>query len=92
MTELKAKLHKPFEIALGSQAMSGYEWRPQFDRSALKFLGRRRTGNLRQFGASGKEVFRFEALQSGDYEVSFELIRPFENSSVETRNFALHIE
>jgi predicted secreted protein len=92
MTELTAKLHRPFEITLGSQALSGYEWKPVFNHLALKFLGKRREANMRRMGAAGGEIFRFEALRSGDHDISFELIRPFESTSVERRDFSLHVD
>jgi predicted secreted protein len=92
MVEVKAKVHRPFEITLGSHLTSGYEWRPVFNQTVLKLLEKRRSSNMHKFGASGKEVFRFEPLRSGDYDILFELVRPFENTSVECREFSLHVD
>jgi predicted secreted protein len=90
--DVKAKLHKPFEIELRTHLTMGYEWRPMFNASVLKFLGKRRPASAKRFGASGREIFRFEPLKSGDHDLYFELVRPFEDESVERRNYALHIE
>jgi predicted secreted protein len=84
--------HRTFEIEAASNTVSGYEWRPVFNMSALKLLGKHRSSNLRRFGASGKEIFRFEALRPGEYDILFELVRPFENKSVERREFSLHVD
>jgi predicted secreted protein len=92
MDELNAKLNQPFEITLASKALAGYEWKPVFNTFALKLLGTRRTRGKRSFGASGQEIFRFEAVRPGDYDISFELKRPFEKGPVERRNFSLHVQ
>jgi predicted secreted protein len=92
MTNMRAKLHEPFEIELKSEGLSGYEWRPVFKSADLKLLGKRREANLHSFGSPGKEVFRFEPLRSGDYGISFELVRPFENKSIDQRQFSLHVD
>ncbi len=91
MDELNAKLNQPFEIALASKALSGYEWKPVFNTVGLKLLGMRHVRGKQTFGASGKEVFKFKAVKPGNYDICFELKRPFENSAVERKNFALHV-
>lgn len=91
MNDLSAKLHKTFAIDLESKGLSGYEWQPVFHTDALKLIGRRRKVNMKSFGASGTEIFKFEPLRTGDYTVTFELVRPFEKKSIDQKAFSVHI-
>jgi predicted secreted protein len=89
---LNARLHKPFEIVLRSKAVSGYEWRPSFNSTALRLVARRYSRpKANAFGASGQEVFKFEPLKPGNHDITFVLVRPLEDKTADTRAFALHV-
>ena len=89
---LSARLNKPFEIVLLSKALSGYEWKPQYNSSALKLINRRyRRPKTKSFGAAAQVIFKFRPLRSGNYGITFELVRPFEEKAAERKAFALHV-
>jgi len=94
MTEIDAKINKPFEISLRSGALSGYEWRPEFDQSALNLISKRhRNPTTKAFGAAGQEVFKFRAGQEGDHEISFKLVRPTDSmGAAEQKIYTLHVK
>lgn len=89
---IDARLDKPLEIALPSASASGYEWSLRKDVAALKLLGRRRVANRSAFGAAGRQVFEFEPSERGDFEVTFDLRRPWEDEAVETREFEISVK
>jgi predicted secreted protein len=89
---MNVKLDAPFEIELKSPGTSGFEWKPDFNPTALKLLERRLVPNLKKMGASGKVIFRFRPLSPGDHEIHFALMRPWEDEVAEHREVILHVD
>ena len=89
---MAAKIDRPFEIELGFSGTSGYEWKPTFDSAHLSLIERRRKPNLKSMGGRAKEVFRFRPLSSGDTEINFDLARPWEDTPVDRKQVAIHVE
>ncbi len=88
---LDARADAPFEIKLRSPMTAGYEWKPDFDRTALSLLSRRRVANMKRMGASAVEIFRFRPCSQGEYKIRFVLSRPWEEKPIERTNYAVRV-
>ena len=91
-SSMNVKLDAPFEIELKSPGTSGFEWKLDFNHTAFTFLDKRQVPNFKKMGASGKVIFRFRPLSSGDHAIHFALMRPWEDEVAEHREVILHVD
>ena len=82
-------------IALESNPTTGYSWQVSFNTTALELI--EQTYELGEYakegivGAGGTELFRFKALKSGDFQITFDYQRPWEDESVDQRIFTVEV-
>lgn len=92
MKNVSTQVGKIFEIKLDSRMSAGYNWIEKFDKNFLKLIGKRTeasdSGNL---GASGKQIFKFQALSKGKTDINFILKRPWEEKVSEEKKIKVKI-
>jgi predicted secreted protein len=74
-----------FNVTLDSNPTTGYKWQaPKIaDESIAKFVnGKYVPPKTNLLGASGQEVFTFQAVKVGKTTITLEYARPFENSPI----------
>lgn len=71
---------KNFSILISSNPSTGYSWEAKFDESYLKLAKSTYTPNpdSKKLGASGTQSFEFTALKTGETEITFNYLRPWE--------------
>jgi predicted secreted protein len=72
---IEVSVGQVFAIALAGNPTTGYTWQSEIDDRYLELLGLEFEPGGEAIGAGGCEVFRFEALQSGETEIAFEYRR-----------------
>ena len=74
------KVGETFDIRVPSNPTTGHQWKVLFDNARLNLVESEyiEAEDKELVGASGEEVFSFEALKRGDTKVSLEYIRAFE--------------
>lgn len=83
-------------IALESNPTTGYSWQASFDSAALELV--EQTYELGDYanegavGAGGTELFRFKALESGTFQITFDYERPWEDESIDQKTFTVEIK
>jgi len=80
---------QPFEIELGASATAGYQWELHAPPPGVRVLARTFSSPA-TVGGRGTYVFRLQADQPGQYELSFRLKRQWEGASVDEQT--LHIQ
>ncbi len=82
---INTSLNQEFQIALGSNASTGYSWQPAFDSSILSLVKREYkdgdNANGKIVGAPGTEYFTFKTLKTGDTKITFTYKRPWEQAT-----------
>ena len=87
--------NQEFIIALDSNPTTGYSWQVSFDTTALELI--EQTYELGEYakegivGAGGTELFRFKALKSGDFQITFDYQRPWEDESIDQMIFTVEV-
>ncbi len=82
-------------IALESNITTGYSWQASFDSTALELV--EQTYELGEYakegmlGAGGTELYRFKALKSGTFQITFEYQRPWEDESIDQKTFTIDV-
>ncbi len=91
--EIKAVLRKPFRIVLTAAIGStGYSWSAEFDKASLKLEESwYEKPDSKLLGASGKQVFMFVPLKTGNTTIKMRLARPWESSSVEAKVYQIFV-
>lgn len=90
---LRTTVNQPFEVSLRSPGAAGYEWRPKFDGEKLRLITKRRQApGKKSFGAAASDIFRFEPLERGAFEVVFDLSRPWEPGPVAQRGYTIEVK
>jgi predicted secreted protein len=91
--EIKAVLGKPFRIVLKAAIGStGYSWSAEFDKAFLKLEeSYYEKPDSKLLGASGKQVFIFVPLKTGNTTIRMLLARPWESSSVDAKVYQISI-
>ncbi len=91
---IKTKKGDAFSIYLESNPTTGYSWQSQFDSSYVQLIDSSYTPSQPNLiGGGGKEAFEFLALQSGETEITFSYMRPWESQPpLETRVFKIIIK
>ncbi len=91
---IKTKKGDTFSISLESNPTTGYSWQPQFDSNYVQLVNSDYTPSQPHLiGGGGKETFEFLALQSGQTEITFSYMRPWESKPpLETRVFKIIIK
>ena len=79
---------QPFEIELAAVATAGYQWELPGPPPGVRVLARTFSSPA-AVGGSGTYVFRLQADQPGQYELSFRLKRKWETSSVEAQTIQI---
>jgi len=90
---LSAAIGEDFLITLDANITTGYTWQANFNEHYLilrskDFVNDR---NGPKLGASGKEIFTFTPIQSGETAVTMEYSRPFESKPVDVKKFDYRI-
>lgn len=80
-----------FQIALGSNPTTGYQWRLESYTNLYSFIDKKFTSESDLMGAGGVETFRFSALNSGETEIVFTYHRPWEEKEIEEKVFKIKI-
>jgi predicted secreted protein len=91
LDRIKVKMNTPVKITLKSRSTAGYDWRPEFNASAIKLVKKNRIVSSRALGASPKTVFNFQPLSKGEHEIIFILERPWEKKPIEEKQFILQV-
>src|SRR4030042_1650548 len=86
---------KNFSVVLDSNQTTGYQWEAKFDESFIKLVGSNymqnpQTENI--VGSGGTQNFEFSALKSGETEMTFYYVRPWEKDNpAETKTYKVII-
>jgi predicted secreted protein len=77
-----------FTISLQSIATAGYLWQVESLPNGVELLGAENENPAGETkpGDPTTRVFRFRARKAGEYEVTFELARPWENKAIATKS------
>jgi len=69
-----------FSIALDSNPTTGYSWEVNFDSNYIQLDDRNFVSEASEgmVGVGGEEIFNFTALESGEIEITFSYLRPWE--------------
>ena len=83
-----------FSVRLDSNATTGYTWRlaKPLDPKIIHLLAsdyEAHTGTL--MGAGGFEIWTFDAVGSGQTEISFEYIRPWEDNPIPAKSKLIRV-
>ena len=83
-----------FSVSLESNPTTGYSWQVDFDSNYVQLTDTRYvTSNPVLVGSSGNETFEFLAVNSGQTEIKFSYMRPWESKPpLDTRVFKIIIE
>lgn len=92
-----AKAGKEFKITLRSNITTGFQWQltKAVDREYIVVTGLRYiTRKTRRPGAGGKEEWTFRAVKPGKTVISFQYVRPWEESvpPADKKRFVVRIE
>ena len=86
---------KNFSVVLDSNPTTGYQWEAKFDESFIKlvssnYMQNPQTENM--VGSGGTQNFEFSALKSGETEMTFYYVRPWEKDNpAETKTYKVII-
>ena len=82
-----------FTISLGSIATAGYVWKIESLPNAVQLLGKEseKPAGEQKPGDSTRQIFRFRARETGNYEIRFVLGRPWENTAIEVKTVTLKV-
>lgn len=85
-----------FSISLESNPTTGYSWEVDFDSTAIELIDNKYTSDSQEevVGAGGTETFEFLALQSGETQITFSYLRPWEKDKepIETKVYNISIK
>lgn len=92
--KVETKKDEEFEITLAANATTGYEWQLEFDEKLIELLDRNyKVSDENKIGAGGLETFKFKALDSGETEIIFSYMRPWESKpAIEKKVYKVTIE
>lgn len=81
---IKTKKGDHFSLVLEANPTTGYQWELDFDSSFIQLVERNYAPPSQSLvGAGGEETFNFLALKSGETEIIFSYLRPWEKEEVE---------
>ena len=91
---IKVKNGDTFSVVLPSNPTTGYSWQVDFDFNYVQLTDSGYvTSNPVLVGSSGNETFEFLAVKSGQTEITFSYLRPWESKPpLDTRVFKIIIE
>ena len=77
--ELETKKDDNFSVILEANPTTGYQWAIDFEADYLQLVDREYTpASSELIGGGGDEIFNFLALKSGQTEITFSYLRPWE--------------
>ena len=90
---IKVKNGDTFSVVLHSNPTTGYSWQVDFDSNYVRLTDSGYvTSNPILIGSSGNETFEFLAVKSGQTEITFSYMRPWESKPpLDTRVFKIVI-
>jgi predicted secreted protein len=81
-----------FTITLESNPTSGFKWLPSFDGSIISLLScNSQSSTATRVGGSGKDIFTFKAVNSGETVLKMVYKRSWEQQSVAEQNFFIDV-
>ena len=84
---LTARTGEPFAVRLSATSSAGYLWEIRRRPAEVDLLGSEvepvAAGS--QPGQGGAQVFRFRAARAGEFEIEFQLKRPWEESAIQSQ-------
>ena len=85
---IHVKVGQEFSIRLKSFAAAGYLWKIQSLPDVIQLLGTKNEKPQDEMkpGDPNTQVFRLQAMETGEYTIVFVLSRPWESQARETRN------
>ena len=87
-----SRVGEPFTIRLQSNPTTGFEWQAIFDPAAVALVDRKFDPGAGGIGGGGEEVLTFRPLRAGRATITFDLRRPWEKGSRESRAIDLVVE
>jgi len=94
---IRIGVNQEFVIALGSNPTTGYSWQASYDENVLELVGGQSTykpGEQAEdvVGAGGVEYFRFQAIKTGETQITLVYKRSWEEEIAEQKAFIIDIE
>ncbi len=83
-----------FVIGLKGNPTTGYTWVPKYSLGSFEVVERWYIQDPEcggRLGCGGTEYFKFKALRSGFYSITFQYMRPWEGKSIDTKSFNIRI-
>jgi inhibitor of cysteine peptidase len=91
---IEVKVDGEFIIALDSNPTTGYSWEATYDETQLELISddyeADETDGLIT-GAGGTEYFRFKALKAGEFEITLDYQRSWEDEPSERMVFSVEV-
>ena len=90
--EISVSANEEFEVALPETRTAGYRWviakngEPQ-----LRLLDETTAPNTAAVGGTGRHLWRFRAVSTGETELSFQYLRPWDKQAEPARAFQLKV-
>lgn len=77
---IHTKVNENFFVVLETNPTTGYQWDVNFSENYIKLVNRDYTSAAPTgiLGAGGQETFTFQAIKSGETEIVFSYLRPWE--------------
>jgi len=90
---IDTEVEEYFSIELEANATTGYQWQVDFDKDFVELTDQDYQVDSELIGAGGTEAFEFQALQTGETEITFVYSRPWESvQPLDTRVYQVTIE
>jgi Chagasin family peptidase inhibitor I42. len=89
VTTIEATLGTRVKIELPSYGTSGFAWFSIFNPKEIKLAEKKLVDGKKTLGTTGKIVFQFIPLTTGNHEITFELKRVLEDEPTQTKTFVI---
>ena len=87
---IEVKVNVEFVIALDSNPTTGYSWKASYEASEFELISdeyRQDETEQMMTGAGGTQYLRFKALKAGNFEITMDYQRPWEDESTQQKVF-----
>lgn len=87
---IEVKVNVEFVIALDSNPTTGYSWKASYEASEFELISEEyRQDETEQMmtGVGGTQYLRFKALKAGNFEITMDYQRPWEDESAQQKVF-----
>ena len=89
---IETKINSEFRIVLEANPTTGYQWKIDFDSQLINLVDQDYQPNSPELvGSGGLETFNFKAIETGETEIIFSYLRPWEKDKTPLEERAYQI-